>query len=944
MASLLDGNRLNQGIPAKLSNGIRVNTDLAKRGPDLSRGPGMAKQAIAAAWSNTWPAPGATLDLDFANNRGFVRGVGQGGAMDAVTFTRASNGTFVGSNGLLAGSGSDKGALGLNLLTFPQDFDNAAWLKNGVTVTANTGIAPDDTQTTDSLFETAVNQAHSIRQAFTTGAQSNYALTFSVYVKPNGRDWCAVQVTDTGSNYYFAYVNLSTGATGTTGSAGTSSNSVTVTADKNGFYRVVIKTTFTSIASVVRPEVLCASADNVATYVGDVTKGIFIWGAQLELGSTATTYYPTNINAPRFDWASTAVTANRNILTYTEQFDNSVWIKNSATVTANAISAPDGSLTADLLTATGSGANAQYQIGFPAGIYTISVYAKRGNSDWFALSNGGFFAYFNISTGTVGTVGDGTASVVDVGGGWYRCVWVPATASSNGTLRIRCAVANGNTSTTTENAYIWGAQIEAGTSLSSYQAIGAQSPTNTPLAAASTCNGLLIEESRTNRLLWCRSGSSGTGQNAFTYSQTFNNAAWVATATTLTLGITDPSSGTTAATLLATSANATFYQTQTLNNAPYTVSFYVQRVLGSGPISFTLDGTNFTDISAPTGSWVRYSVTATPAAGARTIGIRIATLGDSINIAFAQLNIGAVLTDYQVTTSSALFGWSKSNATVAQNQTGIDGAANAATSITASAANAVLIQPISLASGSRTSSVYLKRITGTGNVQVSLDGSTWSTVDLSNGLWNRIVLSGTVTNPVVGIRLATNGDAVAMDYGQVEDGANATSPVLTTGATATRSSDIASLSTSVISRFINQFRGIWTCTFNVYSSGALSVNPRALSQGQTQNAQGLIVINSTGLASVFDGSNVLSDRAYVAGTFATASMFYDQYKKSISLNGGVAGYGDRATSFPLTPVNYVVIGAATGSSNFVNGAIKRVYYVPGQGNQTSLSVSSSGAT
>jgi hypothetical protein len=66
-------------------------------------------------------------------------------------------------------------------------------------------------------------------------------------------------------------------------------------------------------------------------------------------------------------------------------------------------------------------------------------------------------------------------------------------------------------------------------------------------------------------------------------------------------------------------------------------------------------------------------------------------------------------------------------------------------------------------------------------------------VDLSSTEWRRIVLSGTVTNPVVGIRLATNGDAVAMDYAQVEDGAFATTPILTTTASATRAIDNRSI-------------------------------------------------------------------------------------------------------------------------------------------------------
>lgn len=152
-----------------------------------------------------------------------------------------------------------------------------------------------------------------------------------------------------------------------------------------------------------------------------------------------------------------------------------------------------------------------------------------------------------------------------------------------------------------------------------------------------------------------------------------------------------------------------------------------------------------------------------------------------------------VLTDYQPTTTTSLYGWSRLNVSLAKNQTGIDGVANAATSITATASGAVLIQPAVLASGSRTCSVYLKRLVGTGTVQLSLDGATWSSVDITTTEWRRVVLSGTVTNPTIGIKLLTSGDAVAMDFAQVEDGTFATMPILTTSATATRSLDVATV-------------------------------------------------------------------------------------------------------------------------------------------------------
>jgi hypothetical protein len=488
MSSMVNAHRAGSGGLAKLGEGARTTND-SRVSAGLSRGANLGKKLNAAPWSDTFPAADSTLDLDFANNRGFVRGVGQGGVMDAITFTRASNGTYVNEQGLLV-THANQGALGNNLLTFPQDFDNSAWIRNNVTVIQNAQIAPNNTLTAECVFPFSNTQIHAIRQNVPTTSG-----TFSVYVAPNG--YTKIMLYDATATKGRGF-NLDDGTSFTVSGINnaTTYNSVL---DNNGFYRFSIST-----ESSTDVRIYIINDAGAFTFAGEVERGIFIWGAQLEVGSTATEYFPTNIGQPRFDWASTD------------------------------------------------------------------------------------------STGA-GTIAD---------------------------------------------------------------------PRIIPLAANPTSNGLLIEEARTNRLFWNRDAT----------------------------------------------------QTE----------------------------------------------------------------------------------------------WVKTNVTAAKDQTGIDGVANAASSLTATANDGTCIQTITLATGNRTGSVFLKRITGTGNIQVTLDGSTYSTVELSDTLWYRIVLSGNVTNPTVGIRLAVSGDAVAMDYGQVEDGVFATSPILTTTATVTRSADFGTL---FAQNFGNNVRGYNKGTF-----------------------------------------------------------------------------------------------------------------------------------
>ena len=139
--------------------------------------------------------------------------------------------------------------------------------------------------------------------------------------------------------------------------------------------------------------------------------------------------------------------------------------------------------------------------------------------------------------------------------------------------------------------------------------------------------------------------------------------------------------------------------------------------------------------------------------------------------------------------------WTKSNATASLNQTGLDGSSNTASSLTATSANATALQTVTQSATNSVFSVYLKRITGTGTIQLTQDnGSTYTTVTLTAS-WQRFTLSAqSTTNPTFGIKMVTSGDAVAWDCAQFEAGTFATSPILTTSASVTRALDVANVS------------------------------------------------------------------------------------------------------------------------------------------------------
>ncbi len=157
----------------------------------------------------------------------------------------------------------------------------------------------------------------------------------------------------------------------------------------------------------------------------------------------------------------------------------SPWATLNATVTANAIAAPDGTTTAEKVVETATtGAHGIYQtcVTVAGQAYTQSCYAKAAERSFLVMTEGNNVtstAVFNLSTGVVSTVtgnGSPSAAIVALGNGWYRCslTFTPIALSAN--LQIRASNAASSSAyagTAGSGIYAWGAQFELGTYASS---------------------------------------------------------------------------------------------------------------------------------------------------------------------------------------------------------------------------------------------------------------------------------------------------------------------------------------------------------------------------------------------------------------------------------------------------------------------------------------------
>jgi hypothetical protein len=179
-----------------------------------------------------------------------------------------------------------------NLVLFSEDFNNYRWNSNtNVTVSAGAAVAPDGTPS-GSLVACTSTAASYVRQDTLSGAGTSTAYTLSGHVKAATSS--VATLSDgygTGANVTY---NLAT-QTQTSITAGAGSNaSSTITSVGNGWYRITL--TFTTNASTNYN--IGTRIDPGRTYggTGSVGDSIYIWGLQLDLGSTANTYTPTPAN------------------------------------------------------------------------------------------------------------------------------------------------------------------------------------------------------------------------------------------------------------------------------------------------------------------------------------------------------------------------------------------------------------------------------------------------------------------------------------------------------------------------------------------------------------------------------------------------------------------------------------------------------------------------
>jgi hypothetical protein len=282
--------------------------------------------------------------------------------------------------------------------------------------------------------------------------------------------------------------------------------------------------------------------------------------------------------------------------------------------------------------------------------------------------------------------------------------------------------------------------------------------------------------------------------------------------------------------------------------------------------------------------------------------------------------------------------WTKVGMGTAKNAVGIDGTANSATTLTATGtassctASCTALQTITLGSTADTYSVFLKRVSGSGAVNITINNLVGTTAcTLVTTGFKRCTVTATLANPVIGIQMAGLNDVIVADWNQMEPGSFVTTPIgPTTSGSAVRAADVVTATT------VPAFGPAYT----LYASGtpeaptSYGTSQYPISAGltsSTNNFVGMTRMFSSGqpVLLVIVGGSVtanqsISGSAWAANALGKVATAFSSGNQNATFNGGAIS--NTTGSIPaLAEVN---IGSVVNSSQYFNGTISRVALWP----------------
>ena len=169
-----------------------------------------------------------------------------------------------------------------------------------------------------------------------------------------------------------------------------------------------------------------------------------------------------------------------NYVAQSETFTGYWGLQGASLIADNNVKNPTGNTFSNILNSTSTGTfksiNKSESSAWDSKTLTMSCFAKKKTNDFIYFHNIGSVSgspsvYFNISSGTLGSVGSAwsNAKIENYGNGWYRCSATITFGTNTNYLYIANSDGNNNNSSTIgSQTYLWGTQVEEGSYATSY--------------------------------------------------------------------------------------------------------------------------------------------------------------------------------------------------------------------------------------------------------------------------------------------------------------------------------------------------------------------------------------------------------------------------------------------------------------------------------------------
>lgn len=233
-------------------------------------------------------------------------------------------------------------------------------------------------------------------------------------------------------------------------------------------------------------------------------------------------------------------------------------------------------------------------------------------------------------------------------------------------------------------------------------------------------------------------------------------------------------------------------------------------------------------------------------------------------------------------------GWVVGATMTVGSATGVDGVASAGASLTGGAVEAtnIILFTTVLASAARTYSAWVRRKTGTGTVRMTdNNGTNWTDITLTT-TYQQFQLTRTQANPIVGFQIATNTDAIEVDFNTIEAAAFANPTPIPVNV-----SKAADVLTYVQS---GNFSATVGAVYAEAADGQADQPKRGWLVGLNSAGEGIYKRTNTAssVSAIYDGTTEVITAASI--TWATPNKVIGAYSgsvQSIVANGGAVATG-----------------------------------------------------